>query len=742
MLFRKIEIKSRYKHTKLMSGSIARLNAIAAINTAEVNPEISDFDTPIDELFGRNTFSLSVMQKCLPKGVFKSIVHTIDSGSKLDPSIADVVATAMKDWAMARGATHYAHVFYPLTGLSAEKHDSFLAPDGTGGVIAEFAGKTLIQGEPDASSFPNGGIRATFEARGYTAWDVSSPAYILENVNGTTLCIPTAFVSWTGEALDKKTPLLRSMQALNVQAQRILKLFGTENPGFISATAGPEQEYFLIDTNFYFSRPDLFASGRSVFGAPPPKGQEFDDHYFGAIPEKVLAFMYDAERELYKLGIPIKTRHNEVAPGQYEIAPVFESANIATDHNQLVMYMLKRVARKHGMTCLMTEKPFAGVNGSGKHVNFSLGGAKVGNLLDPGDTPHSNAQFLVFCAAVIRAVSKFSPLLRAVVASAGNDHRLGANEAPPAIISIFLGDQLTDIFEQIKKGGAKKSKSSGTLTIGADILPPLPKDAGDRNRTSPFAFTGNRFEFRAVGSDQSIAGPLVAMNTILCDSLDYIATELEKVGNSNETKFNAAIQKVLKQIITEHGSVIFNGDGYSDAWHEEAAKRGLPNLRTTVDALPSLTQKDVVGIFKKHKVLSKRELESRLEIYYEQYTLKINAESNVAVEIAQTLVLPAAFRYQGELAETASRLKVLDLSYDTETLEKLTSLIQDLEKKLSALRKAKEHHAGSTKKEAEYACTVIIPAMEELRKTVDTLESLVADDLWPLPTYQEMLFIK
>ncbi|MBL4576216.1 MAG: glutamine synthetase III [Opitutaceae bacterium] len=738
----KLKFNQNPKTPIRMSGSVARLNAIAAINTTETNPGVTDLSKPIDEVFGSNTFSLSVMQKCLPKAIYKSIIHTIESGSKLDPSVADTVATAMKNWAMERGATHYAHVFYPLTGLSAEKHDSFLAPDGKGGITAEFTGKTLIQGEPDASSFPSGGIRATFEARGYTAWDVSSPAYILENENGTTLCIPTAFVSWTGEALDKKTPLLRSMQALNVQAQRILKLFGTEDPGFITSTAGPEQEYFLIDTNFYFSRPDLFSGGRTVFGAPSPKGHEFDDHYFGAIPEKVLAFMHDAERQLYKLGVPIKTRHNEVAPGQYEIAPVFESANIATDHNQLVMYILKTVARKYGMTCLMAEKPFAGINGSGKHVNFSLGGAKVGNLLDPGDTPHSNAQFLVFCAAVIRAVSKFAPLLRAVMATAGNDHRLGANEAPPAIISIFLGDQLTDIFEQIKKGGAKKSKTQSDLVIGADIIPPLPMDAGDRNRTSPFAFTGNRFEFRAVGSDQSIAGPLVAMNTILCDSLDYIATELEKVGNSNETKFNAAEQKVLKKIITEHESVIFNGDGYSDEWHEEAARRGLPNLRTTVDALPALTHKDTVAIFKKHKVLSKVELESRLEIYYEQYVLKINVEANVAIELAQTLILPAAFRYQGELARTATQLKTLAISYDTESLEKLTSLIQDLEKKLTNLRKIKEHEAGSIKKEAAYACDKITPAISDLRTTVDELENIVADDLWPLPTYQEMLFIK
>ena len=519
------------------AGLTPRMAAISAVtNYKPLSPPLDFAKTPAQQLFATNVFSKTVMKDRLPKPIYKSLMKTIEAGEKLDPAIADIVASAMKDWAIEKGATHYAHVFYPLTGLTAEKHDSFLSPDGDGGAMTEFTGKQLIQGEPDGSSFPSGGIRATFEARGYTIWDVTSPAYILENPNGTTLCIPTAFVSWTGEALDKKTPLLRSMQALNGQAQRILKLFGHTDGAFVASTAGPEQEYFLVDRHFYFSRPDLFTAGRTLFGAPPPKGQEFEDHYFGAIPERVLAFMLEAERELFKLGIPVKTRHNEVAPAQYEIAPVFESANLANDHQQLIMITLKRVAEKYGMACLTHEKPFAGVNGSGKHVNWSLGSATRGNLLDPGDTPHENAQFLVFCAAVMRAVYKYQGLLRASVATAGNDHRLGANEAPPAIISIFLGDQLADVFEQIKKGGAKSSIAKGTLTVGVDVLPPLPKDAGDRNRTSPFAFTGNRFEFRAVGSNQSIAGPLVAMNTIVAESLDFCATKLEKATGGDPTQ--------------------------------------------------------------------------------------------------------------------------------------------------------------------------------------------------------------
>ena len=727
-----------------MSGGTARVQAIAAVTNYKPNqPPMNFAQTPANELFGANVFGSSEMEKRLPKEVFKSLKRTIERGEKLDVSVADVVASAMKAWAIEKGATHYAHVFFPLTGLTAEKHDSFLMPDGKGGAVAEFSGKALIQGEPDASSFPSGGIRATFEARGYTAWDVTSPAYILENRNGTTLCIPTAFFSWTGEALDKKTPLLRSMQALNFQSQRILKLFGHADGTMVSSTAGPEQEYFLIDRNFFFARPDLLTAGRTLFGAKPPKGQEMEDHYFGAIPERVLAYMLEVERELVKLGVPIKTRHNEVAPAQYEIAPVYETSNLATDHQQLVMITLKRVAEKYGMTCLLHEKPFAGINGSGKHLNFSLGSATLGNLLDPGDNPHANMQFLVFCAAVIRAVHKFSGLLRAVVAHAGNDHRLGANEAPPAIISIFLGEQLTDIFEQIKKGGLKSSKTQNKLTVGVDVLPPLPKDAGDRNRTSPFAFTGNRFEFRAVGSGQSIAGPLVAMNTIVAESLDYMATELEKATQGDSTKLPSAVQDLLKAIIEKHGSIVFNGDNYSEAWHREAEKRGLPNFRTTVDALPVLGEPEVVALFEKYGVLSKRETESRMEIYLEQYTKTISTESRLVVEIANTMILPAAVRYQGELAATCANLKAAGYPAHSGTLEKVTALVQSLHAAIACLEKTIEHHGGDALlDEARHYCCTVVPAIAAVRKVADELEGIVADDLWPLPTYQEMLFIK
>src|SRR5450432_371182 len=503
-----------------MSGTTARRAAItAATNYKQTGVPLDYKESPAAALFGTNVFGLSTMKTQLPKEIFRAVKRTIDTGTPLDPRVADSVAAAMKSWALSKGATHYAHVFYPLTGLSAAKQDSFLSPDGEGGAITEFAGKTLVQGESDASSFPNGGIRATSEARGYTAWDVTSPAYLLETTNGTTLCIPTAFVSWTGEALDKKTPLLRSGQALNTHVTRILKLFGHEKPGMVVSYAGAEQEYFLIDKHFFYARPDLLNAGRALFGAKPPKGQEFEDHYFGVIPERVIAFMMDSDRELFKLGVPVKTRHNEVAPGQFEVAPVFESANIAADHQQILMIMLSRVAEKHGLVCLLHEKPYAGVNGGGKHVNFSFGNATQGNLLDPGETPHENAQFLVFCAAVMRAVSKYAGLLRAVVATASNDFRLGANEAPPAIISVFLGEQLEDVFAQIKAGGAKSSKTKTKLEVGVETLPKLPRDAGDRNRTSPFAFCGNRFEFRAVGSGQSIGGAVIALNTIVAESI-------------------------------------------------------------------------------------------------------------------------------------------------------------------------------------------------------------------------------
>ncbi|MBP7936384.1 MAG: glutamine synthetase III [Phycisphaerae bacterium] len=726
-----------------MSGSATRLQAIAAVtNYKPISKPLNFIENKPGELFGTNVFGISEMQKRLPKPTFRSLKRTIESGQKLDPSLADVVAAAMRDWAIEKGATHYAHVFFPLTGLTAEKHDSFLVPDGAGGAMVEFTGKQLIQGEPDASSFPSGGIRATFEARGYTAWDVTSPAYILENPNGTTLCIPTVFFSWTGEALDKKTPVLRSMQALNTQAQRILKLFGHTDGALVSSTAGPEQEYFLIDRNFYFARPDLLNAGRTLFGTRPPKGQEFEDQYFGVIPERVLACMLEVEHELFKLGVPVKTRHNEVAPAQYEIAPIYETANIATDHQQLTMITLKRVAEKYGLACLLHEKPFAGVNGSGKHLNWSMGNATQGNLLDPGGTPEANMQFLVFCAAIIRAVHKHASLLRAVVAHAANDHRLGANEAPPAIISVFLGEQLTEVFEQIKNGAAKSSKTTGLLHLGVDVLPPIPKDAGDRNRTSPFAFTGNRFEFRAVGSSQSIAGPLVALNTLVADSLDYVATELEKATGGDSKKLNSAVESVLKKIMTEHGAIIFNGDNYSEEWHEEAERRGLPNLRTTIDALPAIIDQEVEAIFEKHGVLSKRELHSRYEIYVEQYCKVIHLEANLTLKLGKTYIFPAAIRYQSELATTCANLKAVGYTFDTDTLDLMTGLVKELQDSLASLEQLLGHKAKDLKAESEHACKTVVPTMMKVRAVADKLETMVADDLWPLPTYQEMLFIK
>ena len=724
-----------------MSGSKTRLQAIDAVKTYEAPVGIFSPEDAPGEIFGENVFSKAVMQKRLPKPIFKSVMATIEHSKPLDPTVADVVAAAMKDWAMEKGATHYAHVFYPLTGLTAEKHDSFLEPGGDGSSIAEFAGKTLTQGEPDASSFPNGGLRATFEARGYTGWDVTSPAYILENPNGNTLCIPTVFVSMTGEALDHKTPLLRSQQAMAAQAERVLRLFGHEKPDAVVSFAGAEQEYFLIDRSFFLARPDLLNSGRTLFGARPPKGQEFDDHYFGAIPERVLAFMLDAERELFKLGIPAKTRHNEVAPGQFELAPMFERSNVAADHQQLLMVTLKRVAQKHGMECLFHEKPFEGINGSGKHVNFSLGNATEGNLLLPGDTPHDNAQFLVFCAAVIRAVHKFGGLLRVSVASATNDHRLGANEAPPAIISIFLGDQLTDVFDQIAKGGATNSKEKGTLMIGVDTLPVLPTDPGDRNRTSPFAFTGNRFEFRAPGSLQSIAGPMVTINTILAEALDYIATEIESFVGAGDA-FNVAVQKVLEDIITSHGSVVFNGDGYTDEWQIEAAARGLPNLRTTLDALPELLTEDAMELFSRYGVFSHREMHSRYEIALEQYALSIGVEARLTLEMANTVILPAALRYQTELATNVASLAAVGIDGDTTTLDEVSDSIRALRSGIATLRsELAQKGAPTPQEEAEHAGQALLPAMGLVRAAADELESRVADDLWPLATYQEMLFI-
>jgi len=585
-----------------MNGTTVRQQAVAAVASFKLKMKTARTGEGPHATFGENVFGLAAMKATLPKDVFKSLKKTIETGSKLDSATADVVASAMKEWAISKGATHYAHIFYPLTGATAEKHDTFVSPDGEGGAISELSGKLLIQGEPDASSFPSGGIRSTFEARGYTAWDVTSPAYVLD---GETLCIPTAFVSWTGEALDMKAPMLRSQQALDTQTRRVLKLFGHTDIARIVSFAGPEQEYFLIDKKFFLARPDLLNSGRTLFGAKPPRGQEFEDQYFGVIPERVLAFMVEVESECFSLGVPVKTRHNEVAPGQFEVAPVYEQANVGTDHQHLIMATLRKVAERHGMVCLLHEKPFAGVNGSGKHVNWSFDNSTQGNLLEPGSTPHDNAQFLVFCAAAIRAVHKYGGVLRAAIASASNDHRLGANEAPPAIISVFLGEQLLDVFEQIKAGGAKSSKSKGMLDIGVDTLPKVPMDAGDRNRTSPFAFTGNKFEFRAVGGGQSIGGPLIALNTAVAESVDFVATKLEAAIASGKS-LNHAVQALLADMYKEHSAVVFNGDGYSAEWHAEAEKRGLLNLKTSPEALKVLENPETIKLFEKYGVLTPR----------------------------------------------------------------------------------------------------------------------------------------
>jgi glutamine synthetase len=714
-----------------MTGISVRKQAVADIARQAVAPFVTIEETP-DGLFGCNVFGLAAMKAKLPKDVFKSLKKTIEKGEPLNPAYADVVASAMREWAMAKGATHYAHLFFPLTGAMAEKHDSFISPDGEGGALSEFQGKLLVQGEPDASSFPNGGIRQTSEARGYTAWDVTSPAFVIES----TLYIPTAFVSWTGEALDKKTPLLRSQQALNRQATRILKLFGHETIASVVAYAGPEQEYFLVDRRFFMARPDLLNSGRTLFGTKPPRGQEFEDLYFGAIPERVIAFMVELERELLKLGIPAKTRHNEVAPGQFEIAPVFESANMAADHQQVSMMMMRKLALRHGFECLTHEKPFAGVNGSGKHVNFSFGNSTQGNMLDPGDTPHENAQFLVFTAGVIRAVHKHGGLLRAAIASAQNDHRLGANEAPPAIISVFLGEQLSDVFDQLKAGGAKSSKSKGVMEIGVDTLPKLPKDAGDRNRTSPFAFTGNRFEFRAVGGGQSIAGPLIALQTAIAESLDYIAGKLEASIGSGKT-LNASIQTLLTELANESAPVVFNGNGYSEEWHREAEKRGLPNLKTTVDALPQLNTPEVIKLFDKYNVLTPRELKSRYEIYLETYVKTVLVEAKLVVKMGKTMILPAAIKYQAEL-NAASAVS----GPAKRLLGEVSGHADKLDSSLASLEKALAHEASGVEAEAKHLKDDVLPLMLSVRSAADALESLISDDLWPLPTYQEMLFMR
>jgi glutamine synthetase len=722
-----------------------RQQAVRAVATTQYQLEHVDFkQTHLKELYGVNVFNEAVQRERLPKAVFKALQKTIKHGAPLDPSVADAVASAMKDWAIEQGATHFTHQFQPMTGLTAEKHDSFLQPSGNGSALVEFSGKELVKGEPDASSFPSGGIRATFEARGYTAWDPTSPAYIMEGPNGATLVIPTAFLSWTGEALDKKTPLLRSMEALSHQALRILRLFGNDDARKVFTTVGPEQEYFLIDKHFYWARPDLINAGRTLFGAPPPKGQELEDQYFGAIPERVIACMADCEAELTKLGVPVKTRHNEVAPSQYEIAPIFEDSNLATDHQQLTMEVIRQTAPKYGLVALFHEKPFAGINGSGKHNNWSMSTDTGENLLNPGDTPHDNAQFLVFCCAVLRAVAKYPELLRVAVCGAANDHRLGANEAPPAILSVFLGDQLQDIIDQLEKGGAKSTKQGGFMEIGVGVLPRLPKDAGDRNRTSPFAFTGNKFEFRAVGGSQSIAGPNTVLNTIVAESLDYIATNLEKARAAGKD-LNKAVQELLPGIIKESKKVIFNGDNYTPEWHKEAEKRGLPNLRNTVDALPVIVRKDSVELFTKYRVYSERELQSRLAILAENYVKTVAVEGKLTAFMARTMILPAALRYQGEVATAVNAAKAagVDNSAQADLLRSLTGTITEFQKATAELDHALAHHAeGEPLDHAKYSRDKVLPAMAAVRALGDKLETVVADDLWPLPTYREMLFIK
>jgi glutamine synthetase len=710
----------------------------AAVRNAEVNTRKAT-----DE-FGSLTFNEETQRARLPKDVFRALRRSIAHGESLDPSIADILASALKDWAVEHGATHYTHWFQPMTGITAEKHDAFITPTADGRAVAEFSGKELVRGEPDASSFPSGGMRSTFEARGYTAWDPTSPPWLLVTPQGTTLVIPTAFVSWTGEALDKKTPLLRSQEALSKQAVRILKLFGSKAQR-VTTTCGPEQEYFLIDRHFYFNRPDLINAGRTLFGAKPPKGQEMEDHYFGAIPDRVLAFMMEVERELYKVGVPLKTRHNEVAPSQYEVAPIFENANVATDHQMMTMEMLRRVAPKYGLACLLHEKPFAGVNGSGKHLNWSMSDELGNNLLNPGDTPHDNVQFLVFCAAVLRAVNKFQGLLRFSIASAGNDHRLGANEAPPAIISIFLGDMLTDIFQQIEKAGsAKTTKSGGIMDIGVNVLPKLPRDAGDRNRTSPFAFTGNKFEFRAVSANQSIALPNVCLNVAVTESLDHIASELEKNLKSGQ-KLQAAVKTLLTKLIKENKRIIFNGNGYSDEWQKEAGKRGLLNLRTSVDAYGEALKPEVTKAFENYGVLNARELHARVDVAVEQYNKTVNIEAQLMVLMANRYILPAAYRFQGELAQSVSAVKAAGgTAKETKrTLDDITRLVDEMKARVDKLQQLLEHEAnGDADKHAKYFRDKVIPAMNALRESGDALEGLVPQDVWPLPTYREMLFVK
>ncbi len=697
----------------------------------------------VAEIFGKNVFNETVMKERLPKSVFKKMKKTIEDGAELDPSIADVVAHAMKDWAIERGATHYTHWFQPLTGVTAEKHDSFIsAPDAEGKVIMEFSGKELIKGEPDASSFPSGGLRATFEARGYTAWDCTSPAFLREDACGVTLCIPTAFCSYTGEALDQKTPLLRSMQAINEQALRILRLFGNTTAKRVTPSVGPEQEYFIVDRQKYLQRKDLIYTGRTLFGAMPPKGQELDDHYFGVIRERIGAYMKAVNEELWKLGVTAKTQHNEVAPAQHELAPIYDQANLAVDHNQMVMETLKKVAGRQGLTCLLHEKPFAGVNGSGKHNNWSLTSDDGVNLLNPGDTPHENIQFLLVLSCILKAVDTHADLLRESAADIGNDHRLGANEAPPAIISVFLGEQLEDVIDQLcSTGEATHSKSGGTLKTGVATLPDLDKDATDRNRTSPFAFTGNKFEFRMVGSSDSIAPANVVLNTIVAEAFKEAADELEKAED-----FDTAVHDLIKKLLRDHKRIIFNGNGYSDAWVEEAEKRGLPNIRSMVEAIPAITTDKAVKLYESFGVFTKAELESRAEVEYEAYSKVINIEARTMIDMASKQIIPAVIKYTTQLAGSLGAVKTTcpeaDTSVQAELLTETSALLSDMKVALAALIDITDETAGVEGAEAQAHAyhEKVVPAMAALRTPADKLEMIVDKELWPFPSYGDLIF--
>ena len=697
------------------------------------------------DVFGTLTFCGDTMLKRLPSDVYASIQRTIHDGRSLDPAVANTVAVAMKDWAVENGATHYCHWFQPLTGMTAEKHDAFLSILGDGTAIEKLSGEQLIQGEPDASSFPSGGIRDTYEARGYTAWDATSPAFLLRNPSGvTTLCIPTAFVSWTGEALDKKTPLLRSIRAVNNQALRILKFFGTDNGVTqVITTLGCEQEYFLVDRELFNERLDLVITGRTLIGAPAPKGHQLDDHYFGAIPDRVISFMTDAETRLFELGIPVKTRHNEVAPGQYEIAPTYENANIAADHQMLCMHILRMTAREHGFECLIHEKPFAGVNGSGKHNNWSLSTNTGVNLLDPREETHNNLQFLTFLCAVIRAIDTHADLLRASIATAANDHRLGANEAPPAIMSIYLGSMLTDILDQLDSGAPKKTIRGGNLDLGEKTLPLLPRAASDRNRTSPFAFTGNKFEFRAVGSSQSVAWPNTVLNTMIAESLDFVATELEKKAGKNpsEAKMESTVRSVLKDIVKKHRRVCFDGDGYSEAWHKEAAKRGLPNMQSTAESLPCFDSKSARELFAKYHVLSAVELHARFEVLMETYVKVVRIEARTLITMVKKSVLPIASQWQATLADNvgACHAAGVECPEDEAALKSWMKNVSNLRAALTSLEHAESKHIADYAKHMRQVRDEVVPAMAQTRLACDAIEPWVPNELWTLPTYAEML---